>query len=339
MAPKISVIVPIYNAEKYLAECIESVLCQRFTDIELLLVNDGSTDGSGSICDYYSFSDPRVRVFHKENTGVSDTRNKALDLAQGDYVIFLDADDYWIDVTFLEKFYNLAVKDDLDIIRGEYKYVTFSGVSISEFKIPDLRTKVIGNVISSDSFLENVILGEYFLVLSLIKRKSIDDIRFNTSRIFLEDAEFYLTLLIKNLRCAYFPILFYAYRKHNDAVTIKPNPKKLQDAFDFSSLCYRLAKETNNIRLKECLVAEGIKNYKFDLKSIAESNRTFSEIKQLSVKYNLSQKRKETLDAIDISSKVLRNLICILPVMSIMSYYRVIYYFRKYARSLKSQLS
>ena len=92
--PTISVIVPIYNTEKYLRRCIDSVLAQTYKDFELLLIDDGSTDSSGAICDEYAALDARVSVFHKENGGVSDTRNYGLDLAQGKYLMFLDADDF-----------------------------------------------------------------------------------------------------------------------------------------------------------------------------------------------------------------------------------------------------
>lgn len=91
--PKVSIIIPVYNARKTIRRCIESVLGQEFTDFELLLMDDGSQDGSGAILDEYQ-SDPRVRVIHKANSGVSDTRNKALDLARGEYIQFLDADDW-----------------------------------------------------------------------------------------------------------------------------------------------------------------------------------------------------------------------------------------------------
>ena len=91
----ISVIVPIYNAEKHLQSCIDSILAQTFTDFELLLINDGSKDNSGSICDEYVIKDNRVRVFHKENGGVSSARNLGLDNAIGEWVTFVDSDD-WI---------------------------------------------------------------------------------------------------------------------------------------------------------------------------------------------------------------------------------------------------
>ena len=91
--PKISVIVPVYKVEKYLPECIESVLAQTFTDFELILVDDGSPDNSGTICDDYAERDPRLRVFHKENGGVSSARNLGLDHARGEWIAFVDSDD------------------------------------------------------------------------------------------------------------------------------------------------------------------------------------------------------------------------------------------------------
>lgn len=89
MNPKISVIVPVYNAEKYLNRCIDSILAQTFTDFELLLINDGSKDKSGEICDEYSKKDIRVKVFHKENGGASSARNVGLDNARGGIYMFL----------------------------------------------------------------------------------------------------------------------------------------------------------------------------------------------------------------------------------------------------------
>lgn len=91
--PIISIIVPVYNVEKYLHCCIHSILAQTITDIEVLLVNDGSTDSSGTICDEYAKSDSRVRVFHKENGGVSSARNLGLDKATGKWIMFVDSDD------------------------------------------------------------------------------------------------------------------------------------------------------------------------------------------------------------------------------------------------------
>ena len=91
--PSVSIIVPVYNAEKTIERCVNSILNQTYKDFELLLLDDGSTDGSGMICDDYAKRDGRVRVCHKENSGVSDTRNQAIDMAEGEYLQFVDADD------------------------------------------------------------------------------------------------------------------------------------------------------------------------------------------------------------------------------------------------------
>ena len=102
--PEISVIVPVYNVEQYLAECISSILSQTFTDFELLLVDDGSPDRCGEICDEYSGKDKRVRVFHQENAGLSCARNKGLEHASGTYIAFVDSDDY-VTSTYLQELY------------------------------------------------------------------------------------------------------------------------------------------------------------------------------------------------------------------------------------------
>ena len=92
--PKISVIVPVYKAEKFLATCIESILNQTYGNLEIILVDDGSPDSCGKICEKYALSDSRVKVVHQKNAGVAAARNVGLDLAEGDYVTFVDSDDY-----------------------------------------------------------------------------------------------------------------------------------------------------------------------------------------------------------------------------------------------------
>ena len=106
--PKISVIIPVYNAESTLRRCVDSVLAQTFTDFECLLINDGSKDKSGEICDEYARKDSRVKVFHKENGGVSSARNVGLDNARGEWVSFVDSDD-WVEGDILESMYKTAL--------------------------------------------------------------------------------------------------------------------------------------------------------------------------------------------------------------------------------------
>lgn len=112
-SPKISVIVPVYNVERYLPRCLDSILAQTFTDFELLLIDDGSKDNSGHICDEYAKVDNRIRVFHNENRGVSSARNTGLDNACGEWITFIDSDDY-VEDNFLEKLFQ-STNSDLKI--------------------------------------------------------------------------------------------------------------------------------------------------------------------------------------------------------------------------------
>ena len=125
MTPKISIIVPVYNTEPYLCRCIDSILGQSFTDFELLLVDDGSTDGSGAICDAYAAKDSRARMFHKENGGVSSARNLGLDNAQGEWVYFVDSDDEVLPDGLLTLVN--GVSDEVDIVMGGYEEVDGQG--------------------------------------------------------------------------------------------------------------------------------------------------------------------------------------------------------------------
>lgn len=117
--PAISVIVPVYKAEKYLRKCVDSLLAQTFTDFELLLVDDGSPDRSGEICDGYAARDPRVRTFHKKNGGVSSARQCGIDNACGEYTIHADPDD-WVEPDMLETLYNKAKEEDADMVICDY---------------------------------------------------------------------------------------------------------------------------------------------------------------------------------------------------------------------------
>lgn len=122
MTPKISVIVPVYNTEKYLRRCVDSILAQTFTDFELLLIDDGSTDSSGAICDEYAQKDSRVRVFHKENGGVSSARNLGLNKAKGEYIAFVDGDD-WISSDMYESLLNKIKNEEADIVYCDFFFV------------------------------------------------------------------------------------------------------------------------------------------------------------------------------------------------------------------------
>lgn len=115
----ISVIVAIYNIEKYLQKCVNSIINQSYREIEIILIDDGSTDSSGEICDGFEKMDNRVRVHHKKNGGLVSARKAGLDIAKGEYVIFVDADDY-LDEILCQKMYEAIIEDDLDFVHANY---------------------------------------------------------------------------------------------------------------------------------------------------------------------------------------------------------------------------
>ena len=182
MNPKISVIVPVYNAEKYLNRCIDSILVQTFTDFELLLINDGSKDKSGEICDEYSKKDIRVKVFHKENGGASSARNVGLDNARGEYICFCDADDF-VDKTWLLCFSLYLEKNDMVI----------SGFKIfrNNKYVKDISMPVLNNKLSIIQYLEGQNISGY-LWCKCFKKEIIDKyhIKFNEKYIIWEDLDF-----------------------------------------------------------------------------------------------------------------------------------------------------
>ena len=117
---KFSVIIPVYNVEKYLDTCMESVLCQSFSDFEVLLIDDGATDSSGAMCDAWAVKDTRIRVIHQENQGLSGARNTGIREASGDYLMFLDSDDWWAGPDVLEKVARRIDKTHPDVLSFDY---------------------------------------------------------------------------------------------------------------------------------------------------------------------------------------------------------------------------
>lgn len=176
--PKISVIVPVYNVEKYLHRCIDSILAQTFTDFELLLIDDGSKDCSGEICDEYATKDARVRVFHKENGGVSSARNLGLDKANGEWVSFVDADD-WVSENYFPSFIGICSKD-----------LILNGISSQDY-MKDLsdESQILPSLFFQKILNKQISLGPWakFFRKDIIEREHLryyEDIKFAEDAIF-----------------------------------------------------------------------------------------------------------------------------------------------------------
>lgn len=185
---KISVIIPIYNAEDFLSKSVESVLNQTLKDIELLLIDDGSTDNSGKICDEYALKDKRVKVYHQENSGVSAARNNGIKLAKGEYIAFVDSDDY-INPDMLEKMYQKAIEAGSDIVMCDAVTVYDNNT-----KEPDTITQISkSRLLKHASFTPNLLLEMAGSVWRCIYKKSLiidNNITFPIGLKFSEDRIF-----------------------------------------------------------------------------------------------------------------------------------------------------
>lgn len=195
--PKISVIVPVYNTEKYLKRCIDSILNQTFTDFEVLLINDGSTDSSGAICDEYAKKDSRVRVFHKENGGVSSARNLGLRSFFGEWVMFIDSDDF-ISLDYFIIMYYTVIKYNIKIL---FSHLILDDGIVKTYKKRDALNYLIEGEIPTSLWLgiyHNEILQEEFL---------------NENIHFFEDLEFQYRLIAKVEYVGVINRSFYFYEK------------------------------------------------------------------------------------------------------------------------------
>lgn len=195
---QVSIIVPVYKAQATLPRCIDSILSQSFKDWELLLIDDGSTDDSGEICDEYARHDNRIQVFHKQNGGVSSARNYGLDRAKGEWVTFIDSDD-WIELNYLSHDYSKLSKNETDLILMPFKKFTRDTDKESEKKIKNIALEIPKKNFTFKDYFEvcSVVCGKIF------RRKAIGNLRFNQDFKLGEDTLFFLQFLKQSERIQY----------------------------------------------------------------------------------------------------------------------------------------
>ena len=226
MMPLISIIVPIYNVEKYLNKCIDSIISQTYDHLEIFLVDDGSTDKCGYICDEYAKRDLRIRVIHKANGGLSDARNVALEVVTGDYVTFVDSDD-WVSEYYIENLYIglKTVGADMSISR----FVDFFDNDTVPQRFNKVDTKTI-EVLSAEQCLEKMLYQDGVDTCAwgkLYKRENFDGLRFPKGKLY-EDIPVTHKLIEKCARIALIPNVDYMYyQRANGIQRAEYSPKKL----------------------------------------------------------------------------------------------------------------
>jgi len=214
--PNVSIIIPVYNVEKYIHKCINSVLSQTFTDFECILVDDYTPDNSGKICDEYSKIDNRIKVIHKNrNEGLPQARKTGLQYALGSYVIYFDSDD-WVEHNIIEELYNLAISYEYDLVHCDYFQYDIKGNKIYE-KVPDLNINYIYSVKSS-------ILGRIGggVINKLIKKSIYEKILFPKESC-AEDKYISTQTLFFSKRIGYLGNALYHYRYNHNSLDRNKN--------------------------------------------------------------------------------------------------------------------
>ena len=234
--PLVSVIVPVYNVEKYIGCCVQSILAQTFSDFELILVDDGSTDQSGAICDAYAAKDSRVVVIHKENGGVSSARNLGLNQASGEYITFVDSDD-WLDSEFLRIGIDECISRSLDIYCSGATRVLPDG-SQQDSLISQTVSGFADQLPQED--LTDLLHKNYVASScgKLIRKKIIADLRFDSSMNWGEDLKWVFTLLKKHIRIYAVPTVDYYYRVGDTNSAGSVNLKKCRSFVETYHILY-----------------------------------------------------------------------------------------------------
>ena len=221
-----SVVVPVYNVEKYLRECVDSVLAQSFGDFELILVDDGSKDASGNICDEYAANDARVKVIHKENGGQSTARNKGIEAANGEFAIFLDSDDMICDKDFLLDVYNAAANNDVVVFRYCKYYddgrIDNCGIDLSHIACSE-KVEFIRHLVKRDAFFCSC--WSKATRMSILKNNNI---AFDES-LSCEDMDWYFNVVSKAERFTVIDKAYVYYRQRENSVTSTFKKKSITD--------------------------------------------------------------------------------------------------------------
>lgn len=253
MESTVSVIVPVYNVEKYLRKCIDSIINQTYKDLEIILVNDGSTDCSGEICNEYKRLDNRVKVIHKENGGLSDARNIGLKHSTGSYIAFIDSDDYIAD-NMIESLYFRLLNDNSDIAICRFYHIFENGneVPSKSKKTACFKDEVISKYTAFNR-LNNV---EYVIACNKIYKKKIFDSISYPKRKYNEDAFVIHKVYDKCERISVLSKQLYFYVKRNDSIT---NSRLDKNTLDLAEALYErslFAIDNNLYDLAYCSVSK-----------------------------------------------------------------------------------
>lgn len=247
--PLISIIIPIYNSEKYLDRCIESIVNQTYKNLEIILINDGSSDNCPKICDAWAKKDNRIKVIHKENEGVSIARNIGINNSKGEYITFIDSDDY-IDSKMYEKMLEKLNNTDTKLCFCDINIVNFDQ-TITKFNFNN------ETIITKKDFFETVFNNNamnFAVWNKLISRKLIGNIRFDSNIYIREDALFLFECIEKIDKICYLNECLYFYQMDSNSTLHQNNIRKMISSLDATAKMIEILKnnQINNYLEEQC---------------------------------------------------------------------------------------
>lgn len=237
---KISVIIPVFNSDKFLNKCLDSVLNQTYTNLEIIVVNDGSTDSSARICDEYASKDKRVKVIHKDNEGVSIARNTALDFATGDYISLIDSDDY-IDYDFYEKLLNSLTTNSADIALCKYT-LDFENDIVKPIE-PGLE--LFANEHNIKYLFTDKNKVNAYLCRGLFDIKLFENERYDESIKYMEDLHLFIRLINKSNKITHINDYLYHYYQNPNSATHKLSKDRINNQIFGLKKCIELLENKN----------------------------------------------------------------------------------------------
>ena len=335
MEALVSIIIPVFNAEEYLDKCIQSVLSQSYKNWELILVNDGSTDNSGMICDKFAKTDSRIHYIQKDNTGVADTRNLGLNHTKGDYIMFLDSDDYWRYDNVIDTLVKKAIENELDIIRGNYVRIDEDNNELEEDEKNIINKKYHHKTISSIEFQRNILcIGGYYLWVCLFKKEVIKNFRFKKEWNFLEDMEFFSNLLTNPLRCMHIDYYFYTYNNNNKSLVHTKSIKNLLDSIRMCYSFYNYSSNIKNLEIKSFYLTRVICLYYSTLRMLTEDNQYYCYRKEIIDDFGILQKHMRNWICESDSERIIYDPVLNTPIYIYIKYWRLRHYIKQFYNNI-----
>lgn len=270
MNRKISVIIPVYNVEKYLMRCVESLQRQTWRDVEIILVNDGSKDGSGELCDELAKEDSRVKVIHQENQGASLARQNGIAAAKGEYLAFVDSDDY-VEPEYLQAMYDALIQDDADVAACDF-------VMHKEGENEPTVGAIHFESLTQDEVMERFFKYQFWGFWGgLYRRDAFEKLYFPEATV-NEDYVVKLQLFHRIEKMAYVPVPLYHYIAHENSLSHQKLTKRAFEEFDNKMWAYEYCKENFKQYTKhsEAQLAETCVKLLTKLKN-SENIRTFED--------------------------------------------------------------